>query len=54
VPYQYSSDSRKLPDNPANGTESVSGCGDTAKGKFSKTNVRDEEIDNDEVRGENE
>ncbi len=55
VPYQYySSDSWKLPDNPSNGAESVSSAGHTANGKYSRTNVRDEEIDNDEVRGENE
>ena len=45
---------RKLPDNPENASESISTAGDTANGKYSRTNVRDEDIDNSDVRGENE
>lgn len=44
---------RKLPDNPNNSAddESISTAGDTSNGKYSRTNVRDEDIDNDETRG---
>ncbi len=42
----------KLPDNPANNPEElISTRGDTSNGKYSKTNVRDEDIDNDDTRG---
>jgi len=43
---------KKLPDNPANNPEeSVSTVGDTSNGKYSRTNKRDEDIDNDDTRG---
>jgi hypothetical protein len=43
---------RKLPDNPQNNpNETVSTRGDTSRGKYSKTNKRDEDIDNDDTRG---
>jgi hypothetical protein len=43
---------RKLPDDPNNSPdESISTRENTANGKYSKTNVRDEEIDNDDTRG---
>ena len=42
----------KLPDNPNNNPEElVSTRGDTSNGKYSKTNKRDEDIDNDDTRG---
>ncbi len=44
----------KLPDNPNNPPESISTAGDTANGKNSRTNIRDEDVDNSDVRGENE
>ena len=43
---------RKLPDdNSNNPSESISTHEDTANGKYSRTNVRDEDIDNDDTRG---
>ena len=43
---------KKLQDNPANDpAESISTRGDTASGKYSRTNKRDDEIDNDDTRG---
>ncbi len=41
---------RKLPDNPVNTLGSISTAGDAANGKYSHTNVRDEDIDNSDVR----
>ena len=43
---------RKLPDNKDATEDSVSTRGNSANGKYSKTNVRDEDIDNEDVRGE--
>ena len=43
---------KKLRDDLANDpAESVSTRGDTANGKYSRTNQRDEDINNDETRG---
>jgi hypothetical protein len=43
---------KKLPDNPANNPEEVvSTVGDTSNGKDSRTNKRDEDVDNDDTRG---
>ena len=43
---------RKLPDDNSNDpAESISTRGDTSNGKYSRTNKRDEEIDNDDTRG---
>jgi hypothetical protein len=43
---------RKLPDNPNNRSdESISTADNTANGKYSRTKVRDEDIDNDNTRG---
>jgi len=43
---------KKLPDNNQNNPEeSISTRGDTANGKYSRTNKRDEDIDNDDTRG---
>jgi hypothetical protein len=43
---------RKLPDDPSNRSdESISTADNTASGKYSKTKVRDEDIDNDDTRG---
>jgi hypothetical protein len=42
---------RKLPDNPNNEEDTVSTAGDSSNGKYSKTNKRDDEVDNNEVRG---
>ena len=43
---------KKLPDDSSNNpSESVSTRNDTASGKYSRTNKRDEEIDNDDTRG---
>ena len=43
---------KKLPDNPdRNPEESISTVGDTSNGKYSRTNKRDEDIDNDDTRG---
>jgi hypothetical protein len=43
---------RKLPDNPRNRPdESISTADNTANGKYSRTKVRDEDIDNDNTRG---
>ena len=43
---------RKLPDNPQNASdESISTADNTANGKYSRTNKRDEDIDNDDTRG---
>ena len=42
----------KLPDNPDNNPEElVSTRGDTSNGQYSKTNKRDDEVDNDDTRG---
>jgi hypothetical protein len=42
----------KNPDDPANDpAESTSTRGDTANGKYSRTNRRDDEVDNDDTRG---
>ncbi len=42
----------KLPDDQINNpSESVSTRDDTANGKYSRTDVRDEDIDNDDTRG---
>lgn len=43
---------RKLPDNNNATGDTVSTRGDSASGKYSKTNKRDEDIDNSDVRGE--
>ena len=49
---QKDSHYKKLPDDQANDpAESVSTRGDTASGKYSRTNKRDEDIDNDDTRG---
>ncbi len=49
---EENSRNRKLPDNPQNQQdETISTKGDTARGKYSKTNKRDEDIDNDDTRG---
>ncbi|WP_343699853.1 hypothetical protein [Chitinophaga sp.] len=43
---------RKLPDNPKNRSdENVSTRNNPANGKYSRTKKRDEDIDNDNVRG---
>lgn len=43
---------RNLPNNPGNAQdETVSTRGDTSRGKYSKTNKRDEDVDNDDTRG---
>jgi hypothetical protein len=43
---------KKLPDNPDNNPEDlISSRGDTSNGKDSRTNKRDEDIDNDDTRG---
>lgn len=43
---------KKLPDNPNNESdESISTAGDTSNGKYSRTNKRDEDIDNEDTRG---
>jgi hypothetical protein len=42
---------RKLPDNEANQEDTVSTAGDSANGKYSRTNKRDDEVDNNQVRG---
>lgn len=43
---------RKLPDNPSHRSdESISTVDNTAGGKYSKTNKRDDEVDNDDTRG---
>ena len=43
---------KKLKDNPRNDPdESLSTAGDTSGEKYSKTNKRDEDIDNDDTRG---
>lgn len=43
---------KKLPDNPRNDPEeSISTAGDTSDGKYSNTDKRDDEIDNDDTRG---
>jgi hypothetical protein len=43
---------RKLPDNPQNESdESVSTRDDTSNGKHSRTDKRDEDVDNDDPRG---
>ena len=43
---------RKRPHGPGNNkTDSVSTKGDTSCGKYSKTNKRDEDIDNDDTCG---
>ena len=43
---------KKLPDDPSNNpSESVSTRDDTANGKYSRTNKRDDEVDNDDTRG---
>jgi hypothetical protein len=42
----------KLPDDPSNNpAESISTADDTANGKYSRTNKRDEDVDNDDTRG---
>jgi hypothetical protein len=49
---EENSGNRKLPDNPQNDQdETISTRGDTSQGKYSKTNKRDEDIDNDDTRG---
>jgi hypothetical protein len=49
---EENSRNRKLPDNPQNDQdETISTRGDTSGGKYSKTNKRDEDIDNDDTRG---
>ena len=49
---EENSRNKKLPDNHANEQDqTVSTKGDTSNGKYSKTNKRDEEIDNDDTRG---
>jgi hypothetical protein len=51
-PGDENSRNRKLPDDPQNAAdESVSTRGDTSTGKYSKTNKRDEDVDNDDTRG---
>lgn len=43
---------KKLPDNPhRNPEETVSTVGDTSNSKYSRTDKRDEDIDNDDTRG---
>ena len=43
---------KKLPDDQStDSAESISTRGDTAGGKYSRTNKRDDEIDNDDTRG---
>jgi hypothetical protein len=43
---------KKLADDNSNESgESISTRGDTANGKYSRTNKRDDEIDNDDTRG---
>jgi hypothetical protein len=43
---------RKLPDDPSNDpAESISTANDTSNGKYSRTNKRDEDVDNDDTRG---
>lgn len=42
---------RKLADNPANDPEKSNTSGDTSNGKYSRTKMRDEDIDNDDTRG---
>jgi hypothetical protein len=43
---------RNLSDNRENASdESISSAGDTTNGKYSRTNMRDEDIDNDNTRG---
>ncbi|UYQ94331.1 hypothetical protein MKQ68_04410 [Chitinophaga horti] len=42
---------KKLPDNPEATEDAVSTRGDSANGKYSRTDKRDEDIDNNEVRG---
>jgi hypothetical protein len=43
---------KKLPDNPdRNPEELISTRGDTSNGQYSKTDKRDEDIDNDDTRG---
>ncbi|MCD6063595.1 MAG: hypothetical protein K0R82_1506 [Flavipsychrobacter sp.] len=42
---------RKLPNNANNDPEKSNTAGDTSNGKYSRTNKRDEDIDNDDTRG---
>ena len=50
--FQEDAHYKKLPDESSNNpSESVSTRDDTASGKYSPTNKRDEEIDNDDTRG---
>ena len=43
---------KKLPDNPKNAPDkSISTADNTASGIYSRTNKRDEDIDNDDTRG---
>jgi hypothetical protein len=43
---------QKRPNNPQNRQdETISTRGDTSNGKYSKTNKRDEDVDNDDTRG---
>ena len=51
-PGNENANNKKLPDNPnRNPEETVSTRGDTSNGKYSRTNKRDEDIDNDDTRG---
>lgn len=42
---------KKLPDDPANSGDSISTADDTAGGKYSKTGLRKDEKDLDQVKG---
>jgi hypothetical protein len=42
---------KKLPDNPKNTEDSISTRNDSANGKYSRTDKRDEDIDNKHTRG---
>ena len=49
---EENSGNKKLPDNATDEQDqTVSTRGDASKGKYSKTNKRDEDIDNDDTRG---